>query len=109
MNSLPASFDFDVAHAVGGLQQVVQAALVAVEQRVDQLVLGRIVVVHMGILVRRLILEDVARSLNCDLLVLRLENKTQLLRLLVHSSKMLIATKMVLLLVSQTVLIQVLL
>ena len=31
----------------------------------------------MGILVRRLIPEDVARSLNCDLLGLRLENKMQ--------------------------------
>jgi len=39
---------FDIAHAVAGVEQFAQGAFVAVEQRVDELVFGRIVVVEVA-------------------------------------------------------------
>jgi hypothetical protein len=38
----------DVGHRIGGLQQFVKRRVVAREQRIDQLVLGRVVVVEVA-------------------------------------------------------------
>ena len=37
-----------IAHAIAGIEQLAQRALVTVEQRVDQLVLGRVVIVKIA-------------------------------------------------------------